>query len=129
MFKSIVVIGVMCAACSAQASTGVSCLLAVQVLEKFEQPIQQVIVKARVMQVKDNMSGRNDSDCKGLFESTKTIWLNVSNTNQREKPLTINLGQNMWISFIYGDDRGGAMWRDYAVITQHQYLEKKNGIQ
>ncbi len=129
MFKGIMGISAICAALGAQASTGVSCLLAVQVKEKFVQPIEQTIVKAKVVEVKDNVNGRNDSDCKGLFEKTKTVWLNVSNNNLRDKPAAITVGQTMWVGFIYGDDRGGAVWRDYSVITQQQYLEKKNGIQ
>jgi hypothetical protein len=129
MFKVIVAVSAICAALGAHASTSVSCLLAVQVKEKFVQPIQQTIVKAKVVEVKDNVNGRNDSDCKGLFEKTKMVWLNVSNNSLRDKPAEITVGQKMWVGFIYGDDRGGAVWRDYSVITQQQYLEKKNGIQ
>jgi hypothetical protein len=122
--KSIVAVAAMCATLSAQASTGVSCLLVVEVQEKIVQPIQQVIVKAKVLEAKDNTRGRNDSDCKGLFASTKSVWLNVSNNNQKEQPPVIAVGQKMWIGFVYGDDRGGAVWRDYSVISQQQFLEK-----
>ncbi len=122
--KSIIAVTAICATLSAQASTGVSCLLAVEVQETMVQPIQQVIVKAKVLESKDNTRGRNDSDCKGLFASTKSVWLNVSNKNQREQPPVIVAGQKMWIGFVYGDDRGGAVWRDYSVISQQQFLEK-----
>ena len=122
--KDIVAASAMCMAFSVQASTGVSCLLAVQTSDEYRQPIGHVIVKASVLQVKNNIKGRNDFDCKALFEKTKSIWLNVSAKNFRDKPEGFAKGRKMWVSFMYGDDRGGAVWSDYMVITQQQYLEK-----
>jgi hypothetical protein len=124
MFRGVAVLAIGVAAFSAQASTAISCLLAVQVQEKFVQPIGQVIVKAKVLAVKDNAQGRNDSDCKALFASTPAVWLNVSSAHLRDKPPVIVQDTKMWARFNYGDSKGGAVWRDYAVITEADYLEK-----
>jgi hypothetical protein len=126
MVKGIVAIGAMSIAYSVQASTAVSCLLAVQVLEKFEQPIGQVMVKAKVLQVKANVNDRNDLNCKGLFQS-RIVSFNVPSNSQRDNLSVVKLGQKMWISYAYRDDRGGA-WSNYSVITKKQFLEKKHGI-
>jgi hypothetical protein len=113
----------------AQASTGISCLLALKVKERATQPIEQVMVKGQLIEVKDDKQARNDVSCAQVFKGQKMVWVNISRKFMQDYTPKAQPGQTVWVNFTYRDDRGGAMSRDYTLISQDDYLEKQHGIQ
>ncbi len=113
----------------AQASTGISCLLALKVQDRVHQPIDQLMFKGKLIEVKDDKQARNDMRCAEVFKGQKSVWVNVSRKFMQDYPPAVKVGQTVWVNFVYGDDRGGAQWRDYQWISQDDYLEKQHGIQ
>ena len=97
-----------------QASTQVACLLAGKVLQ--------------LQQVKDDNTVRNDVECSKQFRTGDALWVSLdARGNDNSKPA--RAGDRIWLSFRYGDDRGGTVWRKYEPIPLGKYLERKNGIQ
>jgi hypothetical protein len=113
----------------AQASTGISCLLVLKVQDKVQQPIDQLMFKGKLIEVKDDKQARNDTNCAQVFKGQKAVWVNISRKFMQDYPPTVKVGQTVWVNFVYGDDRGGHQWRDYQWISQDDYLEKQHGIQ
>ena len=102
------VAGLLCSAW-VQASTGVSCLLDVRVLQVRPQPMDTVL-QVRVLAAANDRSQRNDIDCTQTFPVGMKLWLSPEPV-QAAPP--VRSQQKVRLLFTYGDDRGGAVWRSY----------------
>ena len=113
---------------SAQASTQVACLLAGKVQQVQQQPLNERMVRVQLQQVKDDNTVRNDVECSKQFRTGDSLWVSLDvRTNDNTK--LPRAGDRIWLSFRYGDDRSGTVWRKYESIPLGKYLERKNGIQ
>lgn len=113
----------------AQASTGVACLLAGKVLQLQPQPLNELMVRVQLQQVKDDNTLRNDVECSKQFRTGDALWVSLNARDVARNGKQARAGDRIWLSFRYGDDRGGAVWRRYEAIPQDKYQERKNGIQ
>lgn len=120
--------GALLAGTAAQASTGVACLLAVRVQEVHAQPFSELVLKTQVQGARDDNTHRNDFECSKQFKSGSALWVSL-NARKLDSDNPVRAGNRLWLSFRYGDDRSGAVWRKYEVISQDEYMERKNGIQ
>ncbi|WP_213360378.1 hypothetical protein [Brachymonas denitrificans] len=112
----------------AQASTQVACLLAGKVQQVQQQPLNERMVRVQLQQVKDDNTVRNDVECSKQFRTGDSLWVSLDvRTNDNTK--LPRAGDRIWLSFRYGDDRSGTVWRKYESIPLGKYLERKNGIQ
>ena len=100
--------GLLCCAW-VHASTGVSCLLDVQVLQVRDQPMDTVL-QVQVLAAANDHSQRNDIECSQAFPVGMTLWLSPEPV--RAAP-SVRRQQKIRLLFTYGDDRGGAVWRRY----------------
>ena len=109
---------------SAQASTGVSCLIYGKLTQKStitgDSKHEYTIV---VKKVDDDLAGRNDfKDCRTRFKKGQSIVFSA------EQNIDLKHHPRVWLNYTYGDDRGGARWEGYTFIKQQTYKERKNGI-
>ena len=112
----------------AQASTQVACLLAGKVQQVQQQPFRERVLRVQLQQVKDDNTVRNDVECSKQFRTGDSLWVSLDvRTNDNTK--LPRAGDRIWLSFRYGDDRSGTVWRKYESIPLGKYLERKNGIQ
>ncbi len=112
----------------AQASTQVACLLAGKVQQVQQQPFRERVLRLQLQQVKDDNTVRNDVECSKQFRTGDSLWVSLDvRTNDNTK--LPRAGDRIWLSFRYGDDRSGTVWRKYESIPLGKYLERKNGIQ
>lgn len=109
---------------SAEASTGVSCLLRTQVVSVTGQPFMQEIVRLRVLDVKDDRRERNDFPCAPSFKRGRTLLLDLSRTDMK-LAYRYAPGQVLHVHFRYTDDRSGFMTRAYTVIPSEEYLQRQ----
>ncbi len=119
------------AAGAAQAATNAACVLAGKVLQVQAQPMYEMMVRVQVQGVKDDNTLRNDVECGKQFRVGDGVWVSqntrVAKGSAKRPP--IKVGDRIWLSFRYGEDRSGGSWRKYEAITAQDYMERKNGIQ
>ena len=112
----------------AQASTQVACLLMGQVKEVRAQPLSELVVRFQIQGVRDDNTQRNDVECRKQFKAGDSLWASL-NLNKLPQALAYKSGDRIWLSYRYGDDRSGSVWRKYEAIASKQYMERRNGIQ